>query len=126
MISPAHGFAVIDGSLCALGPFGHRSLWHAPLATAVAEFRRGPLCTYVRELPHGILPGIANLYCLDGGGRLQWIAEWPDTGDPCAEIVGEHDVDGVLAVKSFSGADVRIDTATGRLLSWTAAVATAV
>jgi hypothetical protein len=125
MLTPQHGFAVIDGSLCALGPFGSRWLLHAPLATAVAEFRRGPFCTYVRELPDGLLPGLANLYCLDGVGRLQWIAEWPDASDPCAEIVDDHEVDGVLTVRSASGAGVRIDSATGKLLGWTPAMAAA-
>lgn len=125
MFTPAHGFAVIEGSLCELGPFGSRNLWHAPLATAVAEFRRGPLCTYVRELPDGLLPGLANLYCLDGAGRLQWIAEWPDAGDPCALIVDEHVDDGVLVVGAASGAVVLIDSSTGRLLRWTPAVAAA-
>ena len=126
MATPSHGFAVIDGLLCALGPFGSRSLLHAPLATAVAEFRRGPFCTYVRELPEGILPGLSNLYCVDGAGRLQWIADWPDAGDPCAEIVGEHEVDGVLVARSVSGAVAQIDTSSGRLLSWVPSVAAAV
>ncbi|HWA86561.1 MAG TPA: hypothetical protein VG710_10085 [Opitutus sp.] len=125
MLTPAHGFAVIDGSLCELGQFGSRSVLLGPMATAIAEFRRGPLCTYVRELPHGLLPGLANLYCLDGAGRLVWIAEWPLMDDPCAAIVDEHDTDGVLTVKSVSGAEVRIDTATGRLLGWAPAMAAA-
>lgn len=125
MSTPVHGFAVIDGSLCELGELGSRTVLHPPLATAIAEFRRGPLCTYVRELPYGILPGLANLYCLDGAGRLVWIAEWPVTDDPCVAIVDEHDPDGVLTVKSVAGATARIDTATGKLLGWAPAVAAA-
>jgi hypothetical protein len=120
---PYHAFAVIDGALCQLGRFGGRTLRHAPLATAVAEFRRGPLCTFVREHPFGLLPGFPNLYCLDGDHRLQWIAEWPDASDPCASIVDESE--GVLFVSSLSGAIVRLDAATGRLLSWSASVAVA-
>jgi hypothetical protein len=117
MTTPSQGLAVIDGALCELGPFGSRTLSHAPLATAVVEFRRGPLCTYVREHPFGLLPGLPNLYCLDGANRLQWMAEWPDMNDPCAVIVDE--VDGVLTTMSVNGATVRLDAATGRLLSWT-------
>ena len=51
-----HAFAVIDGTLCQLTPHGRRLRWHAPLATAVIEFRQGPLCFFVREHPHGLLP----------------------------------------------------------------------
>ena len=114
MTAPSHAFAVIDGSLCQLGRSGGRAVWHVPIATAVVEFRRGPLCTYVREHPHGLLPGIPNLYCLDGAHRLQWMAEWPDADDPCAGIVDE--AGGVLVAISVSGAVVQLEAATGRLL----------
>lgn len=127
MNEPLPAFAVIDGALCELGPFGRRTQLLAPLATAVAEFRRGPLCTYVREVPFGMLPGLANLYCLDGAGRLQWMAEWPDPADPCAAIVNERADAGVLVAKSASGAEVRISTGDGKLLAWVpAALATAI
>lgn len=116
MTTPSQGLAVIDGALCELGLFGSRTLSHTPLATAVVEFRRGPLCTYVREHPFGLLPGLPNLYCLDGANRLQWMAEWPDVHDPCAVIVDEDE--GVLTTMSLSGATVRLEAATGRLLSW--------
>lgn len=96
---------------------GGRTQCHAPLATAVVEFRRGPLRTYVREHPFGLLPGLANLYCLDGAYRLLWMAEWPDMSDPCAAILDE--IDGELLVTSVSGAIVRIEAETGRLLNWT-------
>jgi hypothetical protein len=118
MTTPTPGLAVIDGALCELGLFGSKTLSHAPLATAVVEFRRGPLCTYVREHPFGLLPGLPNLYCLDGANRLQWMAEWPDGSDPCAVIVDE--ADGVLTTMSVNGSTVRLDAATGRLLSWSA------
>lgn len=121
--TPPPAFAVIDGALCELGRFGGRTIWHAPLATAVAEFRRGPLRTYVREQVFGLLPGIPNLYCLDGDHRLQWMAEWPAADDPCAAIIDE--IEGVLLVESMSGALVRIDGLNGRLLSWIAPVAAA-
>lgn len=116
MTTPLEALAVIDGSLCELGQFGARTLRHAPLATAVVEFRRGAMCTYVREHPFGLLPGLANLYCLDGAHRLLWMAEWPERNDPCAVIVEEEN--GVLVVMSVSGAVVRIDSATGKLISW--------
>lgn len=104
--------AVIDGSLCQLGRDGTRAFGHAPLATAVVEFRHGPLCYYVREHPYGLLPGIPNLYCLDAAFRLQWMAEWPDASDPCTAILAE---DGdVLVVQSASGQIVKIDAHTGR------------
>lgn len=121
MTTPIEALAVIDGALCELGRAGDRTLWHAPLATAVVEFRRGALCTYVREHPFGLLPGLANLYCLDGAHRLQWMAEWPDMSDPCAVIVDE--ADGELVVMSVSGAVVRLDAATGKLLRWERKVA---
>ena len=120
LISPAQlvtsetpALAVIDGTLCQLTREGVRAGGHAPLATAVLEFRHGPLRFYVREHPFGLLPGMPNLYCLDGGFRLQWMAEWPDPADPCAAIVGE---DGdTLVVMSASGAVVRLDANSGRL-----------
>lgn len=90
---------------------------HAPLATAVVEFRNGPLRTYVREHPYGLLPGFPNLYCLDGDNRLMWVAEWPVSDDLCAVIVDEFQNE--LIVKSLSGATVRLDAGTGRLVSWT-------
>ncbi len=114
---------MIDGSLCQLGREGGRAVWHSPLATAVVEFRRGPMCTYVREHPFGLLPGFANLYCLDGAHRLQWLAEWPLAGDPCAGIIDE--VGGVLVAVSASGTIVRLDAATGRMLACERAVAAA-
>lgn len=89
---------------------------HTPLATAVVEFRRGDLRTFVREHPFGLLPGLPNLYCLDGDHRLLWMAEWPALDDPCAVIVDE--TDGVLVVMSVSGAMVRLNSDTGRLVSW--------
>ena len=106
--------AVIDGTLCQLTRQGARSRWHEPLATAVVEFRHGPLCTYVREHPYGLLPGIPNLYCLDGDLRLQWMAEWPDPADPCTQIIDQTGP--VLRVESASGMIVQLSAHTGRLL----------
>lgn len=106
---------MIDGSLCQLTREGVRAAAHAPLATAVVEFCRGPRCYYVREHPHGLLPGIPNLYCLDRELRLQWLAEWPLTDDPCAAIA--EVADDVLTVVSKQGVQVRIDALTGRLLT---------
>ena len=115
--------AVIDGTLCLLTREGARTSGYAPLATAVVEFRQGPFRVYVREHPYGLLPGISNLYCLDGNFRLQWMAEWPDPADPCARIVAE---DGdTLVVESMSGALVRLDAHTGRLLGVAQAMAAA-
>jgi hypothetical protein len=111
-VTPA--IAVIDGALLQLTRVGTPTASHTPLATAVVEFRQGPMRFYVREHPYGLLPGIANLYCLDGALRLQWIAEWPWTNDPCAAIVGEEG--DVLVVTSTSGIEVHLDANTGRLL----------
>jgi hypothetical protein len=105
--------AVIDGSLCQLTREGMRAAGHAPLATAVIEFRHGSLRTYVREHPYGLLPGIPNLYCLDGAFRLQWMAEWPEPANPCTAIVGEEG--DTLVALAASGAVVRLDAHTGRL-----------
>jgi len=106
--------AVIDGTLCQLTRNGNRAGGHSPLATAVVEFRHGSLRYYVREHPHGLLPGLPNLYCLDGAFRLQWMAEWPEAADPCAAIVGEEG--DALVTLAASGAVVRLDTSSGRLL----------
>jgi hypothetical protein len=117
---PLLALAVIDGALCQLTREGSRAGGYVPLATAVLEFRHGSLRVYVREHPHGLLPGIPNLYCLDGALRLQWMAEWPDPADPCARILRE---DGeTLLVESASGALVRLDAFSGRLLGIAQAV----
>ncbi len=105
--------AVIDGFLCQLTREGTRAGGHAPLATAVVEFRAGPMRYYVREHPFGLLPGLPNLYCLDGAFRLQWMAEWHDPADPCTAIVGEEG--GALVVMSAHGVTVHLDADTGRL-----------
>lgn len=88
------------------------------------EFRRGPFRTYVREHPYGLLPGLSNLYCLDGAHRILWMAEWPFADDPCGGIVSEND--GVLETVAVSGAVVRLDAASGRLLEAVMPVAAAV
>jgi outer membrane protein assembly factor BamB len=106
--------AVIDGTLCRLTREGARAAGHPPLATAVLEFRHGSLRYYVREHPHGLLPGLPNLYCLDATFRLQWMADWPESSDPCIAILGEEG-DTVVA-QSASGMIVRLDANTGRLL----------
>ncbi|MBI5769193.1 MAG: hypothetical protein HZA93_15475 [Verrucomicrobia bacterium] len=104
----------MQGALCRVGRSGGRAVWHRPLASAVVEFRRGPFRTYVREHPYGLLPGLANLYCLDGAHRLLWMAEWPLENDPCGRIVDERD--GVLTVESVGGVPVQLDALNGRLI----------
>lgn len=106
--------AVIDGTLCQLTRDGARAAGHTPLATAVVEFRHGSMRFYVREHPYGLLPGLPNLYSLDGAFRLQWMAEWPEPNDPCTAIVGEEGE--TLVAVSASGLIVRLDATTGRLL----------
>jgi hypothetical protein len=122
--TPPPALAVIDGTLCLLTREGAHARGYQPLATAVVEFQHGPFRVYVREHPYGLLPGIPNLYCLDGDFRLQWMAEWPDASDPCTRIVRE---DGdTLLVESMSGALIRLDAHTGRLRGVTQAMAAAV
>lgn len=116
--------AVIDGALCQLTRHGTRAAGHAPLATAVVEFRQGAFRTYVREHPYGLLPGLPNLYCLDGAFRLLWLAEWPDPSDPCIAIADEED--GTLVAQAASGRLIRLDADTGRLLSIVQPMAAAV
>ena len=106
--------AVIDGTLCRLTRNGTIAAAHQPLATAVLEFRHGPMRLYVREHPYGLLPGVPNVYCLDGDFRLLWLAEWPLIDDPCAKIVDEQD--GRLIVESMSGGRVQLDAGTGRFI----------
>lgn len=112
--SSTPALAVIDGMLCRLTREGTRAAGHPPLATAVVEFRQGPLRCYVREHPFGLLPGLPNLYCLDGAFRLQWMAEWPHPSDPCTAILGEEG--DTLVTSAASGATVYLDANTGRLL----------
>lgn len=114
---------MLEGALCRVNPLGGRAVWHRPIATAVVEFRRAPFRTYVREHPHGLLPGLPNLYCLDGAHRLQWMAEWPLADDPCARILDE--TGNVLTTVSEAGVTVRLDGLTGRLLSCAQPVAVA-
>ena len=78
MSTATPALAVIEGSICQFNRTGLRAAGHAPLATAVVEFQQGSLRYYVREHTFGLLPGLPNLYCLDGAFRLQWMAEWPD------------------------------------------------
>lgn len=106
---------MLEGALYGLGPFGSRLIRHEPLATAVVEFCRKPLRTYVREHPYGLLPGLPNLYCLDGAHRLMWMAEWPLPDDPCARIVDE--ANGELVAESASGVVVVLEAATGRFIA---------
>ena len=119
-----HASAIIDGTLCQLTRHGSRSFAHAPLGSAVVEFQRGLLRVYVREHPFGLLPGMANLYCLDGDLRLCWIAAWPNAEDPCVAILGEKD--SVLMARAASGMIVSLDAHDGRLLGCGQSVAVAV
>lgn len=121
-LTPA--LAVIDGSLCRLTREGNRREQYAPLATAVVEFRQRPMRVIVREHPYGLLPGLPNLYCLDGAFRLKWMAEWPDASDPCIRIV--EDQDDLLRVESASGALIELDAHTGRVAKVTRPLAAAV
>ena len=116
--------AVIDGTLCQLTREGARAGGHLPLATAVLEFHIGSLRYYVREHPHGLLPGLPNLYCLDAAFRLKWMAEWPETLDPCTSILGEEGE--TVVVQTSTGAVVRLEAETGRLLRVEAPMAAAI
>jgi len=118
-----HASAIIDGTLCQIDRLGMRSVVCAPLGSAIVEFRQGPLQFYVREHPFGLLPGMANLYCLDADLRLRWMAAWPYTDDPCAAILGEEG--SVLLVQSAAGRVVRLDVYDGRLLGCEQQVAAA-
>ncbi len=121
--SSTPALAVIDGTLCQLTRTGKRASGHSPLATAVVEFRHGPLCVYVREHPYGLLPGIPNLYCLDAAFRLQWLAEWPEQVGPCTGILREES--GILMAHSASGTIVRLNAHTGRLVRFEPVLAAA-
>lgn len=116
--------AVIDGTLCQLTRQGSRAAAHAPLATAVVEFLPGPLCFYVREHPHGLLPGLPNFYCLDAALRLQWMAEWPESAGACTRIIGADDRS--VLVESSTGALLRFEADRGRLIEVMAPMAVAV
>ena len=123
MKTQRHASAIIDGTLCQIDRQGMRSVACAPLGSAVVEFRHGPLQFYVREHPFGLLPGMANLYCLDASLRLRWIAAWPNASDPCAAILREEG--SVLVTQSVSGLIVRLDVHDGRLLGCDQSIAEA-
>lgn len=118
-----HASAIIDGMLCQLNRHGTRSMACAPLGSAMVEFRQSPFCVYVREHPFGLLPGIANLYCLDRELCLRWMAAWPEGVGHCVAIVGEEGNE--LVVQSASGSIVRLDRLDGRLVGVASAVSAA-
>ena len=72
------------------------------------------MCIYIRENPLGLLPGISNLYCLDGALSLLWIAQWPDECGPCTRIVDASN--DLLTTEAASGATVRFVAHTGKLI----------
>ena len=111
-LSPA--LAVIDGVLCQLTREGVPALTCTPLATAIVEFQRGPMCVYVRESPNGLLPGISNLYRLDNALRLQWLAEWPEQWGPCMQIIDA--TSDIVRAELSSGSVVRLDAFTGHVV----------
>jgi hypothetical protein len=113
--TPTNALAVIDGALCLLTRQGKKARAHTPLATAVVEFRQSPFRTLVREHPFGLLPGMPNLYCLDGAFRLQWLADWNESSDPFVALLGEDTT--TLRAQTASGKVVTLDINTGRRLS---------
>lgn len=123
LVTSHPAIAVIDGKLCRLSRNGAIAAAHAPLATAVLEFRHGPMQLYVREHPYGLLPGVPNLYCLDGAFRLRWLAEWPLADDPCGRIV--EDRGDTLVAESTRGVTVQLDAETGRVRPFGVALAAA-
>jgi len=112
--TPPEAIAIIDGALFQLTREGVRGRSHEPLATAVVEFRHGPFRYYVREHTYGLLPGLANLYCLDGALRLLWIAQWPEDHGPCVAILGEDQSD--LVAVAADGTQVRLNANRGSLI----------
>ena len=114
MTTSTPAIAVIDGNLCRLSRHGAIVATHGPLSTAILEFRVGPMRVYVREHPLGLLPGLPNVYCLDGDFRLQWLAAWPFIDDPCARLI--DDTEQALIVETASGLVVHLDIANGAVL----------
>jgi hypothetical protein len=102
---------------------GEPLVTRAPLATAIDEFQRGPLCVYVREHPFGLLPGISNLYCLDADLRLLWLAEWPAVCGPCTRILDTTPL--VVTAESTSGMLIHLNAETGRAIGVSHAMAAA-
>lgn len=114
MTTSSPALAVIEGKLCRLSRTGSVTATHEPLASAVMEFRHGPMRLYIREHPYGLLPGVPNVYCVDPNFRLLWLADWPYPEDPAARLVNE--ADDVLTVETLAGATVRLDAVTGQWL----------
>jgi len=118
-----HASAIIDGMLCQLDRHGARSDACAPLGSAIVEFQQTPFCIYVREHPFGLLPGLANLYCLDGALCLRWMAAWPGELGHCTAILDEKENE--LVVQSASGSLVRLDRFDGKLVGVSPSVSAA-
>lgn len=106
--------AIIDGALCRLNRRGKVARRHAPLGSAIVEFK--PLADgrlLVRERPADMLPGFANLYCLDANLRQVWLAEPPPDGALFAEPMAL--LDSAVTCQTTSGHTLRLDLASGRL-----------
>ncbi|HNW41298.1 MAG TPA: hypothetical protein PKN08_05290 [Opitutaceae bacterium] len=105
--------AIIDGALCRLNRRGKVARRHAPLGSAIVEFR--PLADgrlLVRERPADMLPGFANLYCLDADLRQVWLAEPPADGALFTEPMSLDA--GSATCGTTSGHTLRLDLASGR------------
>lgn len=107
-------FALIDGKLCRLNRRGTVTKRHAPLGTAVAEFRVVGDRIYVREQADGFLLGMPNLYCLDLNLFITWLAELPapdDAYDSIASAEADH-----LTCRSVAGLSCRVNTSDGKVI----------
>jgi len=112
----SNSLAIIDGALCRLNRKGRAVVRHAPIGTAVVQFLvAGEGRLIVREHTFGVMPGFANLYCLDQDLRLIWFAELPEETDLYAGPVTEEG--GALVCASAAGVAYRLDAATGKILS---------
>jgi hypothetical protein len=107
------GFAIIDGCLCKLNRRGTVLRRLQPLGGRVLCFLSFEGRLLVLEQADGFLGGMPNLYCLDEGFRLLWLAETPASLEAWAGLVGVQD--GLLHCTDLRGGHHELCLTDGRL-----------
>ena len=106
-------FAIIEGNLCRLNRRGTVTKRLHPLGGSVAEFHLLGTDMIVREEASGFLAGMPNLYCINEGLRIVWLAELPSAQESYSTVLGV-DPERIVC-RSSSGHDHHLDPKTGKL-----------
>lgn len=107
-------FALIEGKLCKLNRRGTVTKRHAPLGSAVVEFRILGDRIFVREQADGFLFGMPNLYCLDLNLFISWLSELPSPDDPFDSIADADEE--TLLCRTVNGNTCRVSSLDGKVL----------